>query len=220
MYLISKDNIIITHTTKVKLTDFGFCAEMTSDRPNRNTMVGTPYWMAPEIVARSPAFITHLHAIFLLVFMIDVYIIWSLYFHHRHSSSLRQCIRYYGNYLFLMLNFVYFYICRKPYSHKVDIWSLGIMIVEMIDGEPPYLNETPLRALFLIVSNGKPQVQESDKLSENLKDFLDRCLDTDPGVRWSADQLLTHPFIVEHTDYDLSSLAKNIKAARKQKSSA
>ena len=87
------------------------------------------------------------------------------------------------------------------------------MVIEMIEGEPPYLNETPLRALYLIATNGKPEVKNKNKLSRELLDFLDRTLEVDVEKRATAKELLTHPFIKKAAN-NLSSLRQNIIAAK------
>lgn len=88
----------------------------------------------------------------------------------------------------------------------------------MIDGEPPYLHETPLKALYLIAANGKPSVKDESKsrLSKELVHFLDRCLEVDPEKRADTKELLAHPFIAKAGS--LSDLEPNIKAVKQLKS--
>lgn len=85
-------------------------------------------------------------------------------------------------------------ITRKAYDTKTDIWSLGILIIEMLEGAPPYLNEAPLKAIYLIAAKGKPRI-DYERVSPELADFLDKCLNIDPGQRATASELLEHPFL-------------------------
>ncbi|KAJ1734865.1 Protein kinase [Coemansia biformis] len=150
---IKSDNILLGEDGQVKITDFGFCAKLSEQRSKRATMVGTPYWMAPEVVK------------------------------------------------------------QKPYGSKVDVWSLGIMVIEMIESEPPYLDEEPLKALYLIATNGTPALKHPESLSRELKGFLAECLCVDVQSRATMDELLTQEFLVKRSQ-SLSVLRSLLSTAK------
>ncbi|XP_058713268.1 G protein-coupled receptor kinase 1-like [Poecile atricapillus] len=99
-----------------------------------------------------------------------------------------------------------------PYGPKVDIWSSGIVTIEMVEGEPPYFQQTGAMARALIRQNGTPQLQEPRRLSALLRDFLECSLEPDEERRYSAQELLQHPFL--SSAKPLSSLTPLITAAK------
>ena len=58
------------------------------------------------------------------------------------------------------------------YGTKVDVWSLGVMMIEMAEREPPYMDLPPLRALFLITTKEFPGLKEPEKWSTQFADFV------------------------------------------------
>ena len=83
----------------------------------------------------------------------------------------------------------------QDYEFGVDVWSLGITALEMAEGEPPLMNEPPLRALLLITLNGTPKFKEPARWSREMNHFLERCCDVSTITRSTDEQLLMHPFM-------------------------
>ncbi|CAK6983352.1 serine/threonine-protein kinase PAK 6-like [Scomber scombrus] len=133
---VKSDSILLTLDGRIKLSDFGFCAQISKDVPKRKSLVGTPYWMAPEVISKT------------------------------------------------------------AYGTEVDVWSLGIMVVEMVDGEPPYFSDTPITAMKKLRDDPAPSVK-NHRVSPVLKDFLGCMLTRDTQQRCSAADLLQHPFLLQ-----------------------
>lgn len=47
---IKSDNILVDYGGRVKIADFGFATNLTRETTKRNSVVGTPFWMAPELI--------------------------------------------------------------------------------------------------------------------------------------------------------------------------
>jgi serine/threonine protein kinase len=87
-------------------------------------------------------------------------------------------------------------LCKmKEYGPEVDVWALGVMAIEMMEGEPPYINEEPLKALYLIAVNGTPRLKDLTKWSKELKGFLACSLVVDQRFRLGIKELLRHVFL-------------------------
>jgi len=87
---LKSDNILVDKNGSIKVADFGFAIQLTKEQQKRKSVVGTPAWMAPELINK---------------------------------------------------NF---------YNELVDVWSVGVILIELVEGEPPYLRLPPLKAMYFI----------------------------------------------------------------------
>ena len=85
------------------------------------------------------------------------------------------------------------------YGPGVDIWSMGILMIEMIIGDLPY-SHWPLRKLVKFTKDkNQPEIPENTKhngkVSDTMKSFIKNCLNVEAIDRPTAQTLLKHPFV-------------------------
>jgi len=128
---LKSQNIMLSINGVVKLIDFGLCAEL-SNGP-RDSMVGSPFWMAPEMIK------------------------------------------------------------KQTHSYNVDIWSLGVCLLELLLMDPPH-TVSGVKCMFLAATVGlQDQIPESAQ--PGAKAFLKRCLEMDPKKRPGSIELVEDPFV-------------------------
>ncbi|WZZ82749.1 hypothetical protein YC2023_103321 [Brassica napus] len=73
-------------------------------------------------------------------------------------------------------------IQHRPYTQKVDVYSFGIVLWELLTGMVPFQNMTAVQAAFAVVNRGvRPSIP--DDCLPVLRNILTRCWDADPEVR-------------------------------------
>ncbi|KAK1269669.1 Serine/threonine-protein kinase HT1 [Acorus gramineus] len=80
-------------------------------------------------------------------------------------------------------------IQHRPYNHKVDVYSFGIVLWELITGMLPFQNMTAVQAAFAVVNKGVRPIIPQDCLPV-LSEIMTRCWDANPDVRPSFNEVV------------------------------
>uniref|UniRef100_A0A0E0L597 Protein kinase domain-containing protein n=1 Tax=Oryza punctata TaxID=4537 RepID=A0A0E0L597_ORYPU len=76
-----------------------------------------------------------------------------------------------------------------------DVWALGCTVIEMATGRAPWSGVDDVVAAVRLIGFTDAVPEYPEWLSPEAKDFLDKCLRRRAGERWTAGQLLEHPFL-------------------------
>jgi serine/threonine protein kinase len=90
------------------------------------------------------------------------------------------------------------------YDGCADVWSLGITLYELCEGEPPYRKQNSRKTLTLIASRPSPTHKVASNWSAECRDFLKQCLEQNVLLRPTISELLHHPWVKQNVQTIIS----------------
>ena len=136
-------NVLLKEDGTAKLVDFGASAVVDAGGKT-NSFIGTPFWMAPELITAMET---------------------GTYDCKARALCALGC----GPHCAVLMR-------RSPRrcARQVDVWSLGITLIEMAEIRPPLFKMHAMSALFHIPQSDPPKLAEPHKWSAAFHDFLSK----------------------------------------------